>query len=98
MCCFHLHFSYFDVLFKKNCCSLLLKKITCCAKREKNNLSRGRIPAPLWISNGPSLNKVQNLFTVLMCVLKLYKTIIIMPDVLQPCCAGCEQCTGKTSI
>ena len=27
-----------------------------CKKREKNNLSRGKIPAPPWISNGPSLN------------------------------------------
>ena len=35
MCCFHLHFSDFNVLFKKKtCCRLLLKKITC-AKREK---------------------------------------------------------------
>ena len=39
MCCIRLHFSDFNVLFfqknKKNCCGLLLKKITCCAKREK---------------------------------------------------------------
>ena len=39
MCCFRLHFSDFNVLFlqknKKTCCSLLLEKITCCAKREK---------------------------------------------------------------
>ena len=26
-----------------------------CKKREKNKLSRGKIPAPSWISNGPSL-------------------------------------------
>ena len=30
MCCFHLHFSNYNVLF-----FLPLKKITCCAKREK---------------------------------------------------------------
>ena len=38
MCCLHLHFFYFNVLFvqknKNTCCGLLLKKITC-AKREK---------------------------------------------------------------
>ena len=51
MCCFHLHFSDFKVFFfqknKKTCCSLLLKKIFCCEKERKNNLSRGKIPAPL---------------------------------------------------
>ena len=27
-----------------------------CKNREKNNLSRGKIPAPPWISYGPSLS------------------------------------------
>ena len=31
-----------------------------CKKREKNNLSRGKIPAPPWISNGPSLIAIKN--------------------------------------
>ena len=32
------------------------KNILLCKKGEKNNLSRGKIPAPPpWISNGPSL-------------------------------------------
>ena len=41
----------------KNLLQLTFEKITCCAKREKNNLFGGKIPAPHWISNGPSLNK-----------------------------------------
>ena len=60
MCCFHLHFSDFNVLFlqknKKTCCGLLLEKITCCAKREKKITCREEISQPPpWISNGPSL-------------------------------------------
>ena len=40
MCCFRLHFSDFNimdsVIFQKNKnCSLLLKKITCCAKKRE---------------------------------------------------------------
>ena len=47
MCCFRLHFSDFDVLFKKKtCCRLPLKKITCCAKREKKITYREENPSP----------------------------------------------------
>ena len=59
MCCFRLHFSYFNMLFfskKKTCCSLLLKKKLFVQKERKNNLSRGKIPAPIWIQNGLSLS------------------------------------------
>ena len=58
MCCFGVHFSDFNELFKKikNLCSLLLNKNNLlCEKKEKNNLSRGKIPPP-WISNGPFLS------------------------------------------
>ena len=34
MCCFRLHFSDF-IVFQKKTCSLLLRKITSCTKREK---------------------------------------------------------------
>ena len=71
MCCFCLHFSDFNVLFfqnnKKTCCSLLLKKKLVVQKEGKNNLSQGKIPAPPWISNGPSLTASQKrkiIFTV----------------------------------
>ena len=59
MCCFRLDFSDFNVLFfqknKKLVAVYFLKNNLLCKKREKNNLSRGKIPAPPWISNGPSL-------------------------------------------
>ena len=65
MCCFRLYFS--DLLcnfFKKikNLLQFTFEKITCYEKREKkNNLSRGKIPAPPpWISNGPSLKKFRS--------------------------------------
>ena len=35
MCCFCLHFSDFNVLFKKNLLQFTFEKITCYAKREK---------------------------------------------------------------
>ena len=62
MCCFRLHFSDFNVSknvkkIKKNLLQFTFEKNNLlCKKREKNNLSRGKIPAPLRISNGPSLN------------------------------------------
>ena len=48
MCCFHLQFSDFNVLFKKkNLLQFTFEKNNLlCKKREKNNLSRGKIPAP----------------------------------------------------
>ena len=50
MCCFRLHFSDFNVLFFekiKNLLQFTLKKNNLlCKKREKNNLSQGKIPAP----------------------------------------------------
>ena len=55
MCCFHLLFSDFNVLFlqknKKTCCGLCLEKITCCAKREKKITCREEKsqPPPLYI-------------------------------------------------
>ena len=61
MCCFRLHFSDFNVFFLqkkfKYCCSLLLKNITCCGKREKKITCREEkfLPPPPRISNGPSL-------------------------------------------
>ena len=60
MCCFRLHFSDFNALFFQKIKNLLQftfeKNNLLCKKREKNNLSRGKIPAPPpWISNGPSL-------------------------------------------
>ena len=67
MCCFRLHFSDFNVLFFqkiKNFSQFTFeKKITCCAKREKNNFSQGKIlaPPPPWISNGPSLTVILQL-------------------------------------
>ena len=52
MCCFRLHFSDFNVLFLKQ--NLLLvtfeKNNILCKMKENNNLSRGKIPAPPWIS------------------------------------------------
>ena len=52
MCCFRLHFSDFNVLFfqkknKKLVAVYFEKNNLLCLKREKNNLSRGKIPAPL---------------------------------------------------
>ena len=54
MCCFRLHFSDFNVLFfqKKNKNVLQFtfpkKNNLLCRKREKSNLSREKIPDPLW--------------------------------------------------
>ena len=48
MCFFHLHFSDFNVFFPKKLKILLqftFEKTNLCKKREKNNLSRGKIPA-----------------------------------------------------
>ena len=63
MCCFRLHFSDFNVFFFKKIKNLLQfafeKNNLLCKNREKNNLSRGKIPAPPWISNGPSLINIQ---------------------------------------
>ena len=48
MCCFRLHFSNFSALFFQKNKKLLLKKNNLlCKKREKNNVLRGKIPAPL---------------------------------------------------
>ena len=50
MCCFCLHFSDFIALFFQKIKNLLQftfeKNNLLCKKREKNNLSRGKIPAP----------------------------------------------------
>ena len=50
MCCFRLHFSDFNVYFFKKIKNLLRftfeRNNLLCLKREKNNLSRGKIPAP----------------------------------------------------
>ena len=50
MCCFRLHFSEFNVYFFKKIKNLLRftfeRNNLLCLKREKNNLSRGKIPAP----------------------------------------------------
>ena len=57
MCYFHLHFSNLMCYFFKKIKNLLQytfeKNNLLCKKREKNNLSRGKIPAPPppWISN-----------------------------------------------
>ena len=61
MCCFCLHFSDFNVLFnKKNLLQFTFekKKLVVQKEREKSNLSREKIPVPPWISNGPSLSKI----------------------------------------
>ena len=58
MCCFHLHLPDFNVSFfkkTKNLLQFIFEKNNLCKKREKNNLSQGKIPAPSPISNGPSL-------------------------------------------
>ena len=63
MCCFRLHFSDFIVLYFqkiKNLLQFTFEKNNLCKKREKNNLSRGKIPAPPpppRISNGSSLTE-----------------------------------------
>ena len=74
MCCVHLHFSDFNVLFfqKKTCCSLLLKTITCCAKREKKitcreEKSQPPPPPPLDIKwSVPNLFDLYSSFAVMV--------------------------------
>ena len=48
MCCFHLHFSDFDVLsFQKKLLQVTFEKNDLmCKKKRKSNLWRGKIPAP----------------------------------------------------
>ena len=49
MCCFRLHFSDFNVLFfekNKKTAVYFFKKLLVVQKERKNNLSRGKIPAP----------------------------------------------------
>ena len=57
-CFFHLHFFDFKVLFLEETCFSLLKKITCCAKREEITYPKEKSShPPPWISNGPSLSE-----------------------------------------
>ena len=61
MCCFRLHLSDFNALFKKNLLQFNFDKITCCAKGEKKITCREeKSQPPPWISNGPSLCLITN--------------------------------------
>ena len=62
MCCFHLHFSDFIVLFfPKKIVAVSFEKNNLCKKREKITCCEEKSQPPTWISNGPSLRCDHNL-------------------------------------